>query len=416
MNPKALRQERADLKSQAETLINAAMHSGKDLSGEDLKTYNGIVAKMKNIDAQLQRHEDLSNLNGPSEPNRVVVPAARGNATQNGGSSAALREILARANAQEREQITNLIGYLSGQITAGADLKPSGDGGVLIPSFVLPGLERNYMAFAPVVSVARIWGTETGADTTFPVLSDSEDAEQVDAAALTGADHVVTGDTPPTDLTGPKMSAYKLSSKPVFVPRETFTDSPINIIDEVVGALLARIIRLENTRYTKGTGVGQAEGFLTNCAHHAAGAVALDLDIALDLAYAVPALYRPNGVYMMSDTTAKYLRKLKTGLAGDKRQLWADADATKGTPASLHGYPVVINNDMDDVAADGTFAAKSPLAFGDYSKFVVRKAEQGQPYAYRYGVPARDGSAVILFRRSDSKLLVPEAICKLTVA
>jgi HK97 family phage major capsid protein len=71
---------------------------------------------------------------------------------------------------------------------------------------------------------------------------------------------------------------------------------------------------------------------------------------------------------------------------------------------------------MDSVAADGTFAAKSPLAFGDFKRFVVRRAEQASPYIYRYLVPARDGQAVILFRRSDSKLLVPEAICKLTVA
>ena len=119
---------------------------------------------------------------------------------------------------------------------------------------------------------------------------------------------------------------------------------------------------------------------------------------------------------MMSDTTAKYLRKLKTGISGDKQQLWADADATKGTPPTLHGYPVVINNDMDSVIAHGTFAAKNPVAFGNFSKFVVRQAKNNQPYAYRYSVPAKDGSAVILFRRSDSKLLVPGAISKVAVS
>jgi HK97 family phage major capsid protein len=315
----------------------------------------------------------------------------------------------------EREQIDAFAAYL-GDVRAAADLKPSGDGAYAIPSFIVPVMERDYSAFAPVASVARLWSTDTGADTTFPVLSDSESAVQLDAAATTGADATVSGDTPPTDLTGPTLKAWKVSSKPVFIPRETFTDSPIDIISEVVGALLARIIRFENLKRTKGNGTTESEGFLTNCASHAAGAVALDLDICLDLAYAVPQLYRSGGVYMMSDTTAKYLRKLKTGITGDKRQLWADADATKGTPATLHGYPVYINNDMDSVAADGTFAAKSPVAFGNFSKFVVRQAENNQPYAYRYSVPAKDGAAVILFRRSDSKLLVPEAVCKLVVA
>ncbi len=37
---------------------------------------------------------------------------------------------------------------------------------------------------------------------------------------------------------------------------------------------------------------------------------------------------------------------------------------------------------MDSVDADGTFAARNPVAFGDFPKFVVRRAEQGSPFAY----------------------------------
>jgi hypothetical protein len=70
---------------------------------------------------------------------------------------------------------------------------------------------------------------------------------------------------------------------------------------------------------------------------------------------------------------------------------------------------------MDSVAADGTFTG-NPLVFGDFSKFVVRRAENGSPFVYRYPVPARDGGAVILFRRSDSKLLVADAISKVAVS
>ena len=414
-NLNELLDRRNTLRMTAERLLKSARASGKDLAGDELHEYEGILAAIK---ADTKEIERLQAFSAASHFQAPTTPIPFGH-SQNGNGKAltgTLRELYTRVTTEQREQIDALAGYLSGRIYAGADLTPSGDGGVLIPSFVQNALERNYAAFNPVVSVARLFPTDTGADTTFPVLSDSESAAQVDAAAATGADATVSGDTPPTDLTGPTMKAYKVSSKPVFIPRETFTDSPINVIEEVAGAQLARIIRFENARFTSGTGSGQAEGFLTNCSHHAAGAVALDLDIALDLAYSVPALYRPQGVYMMSDTTAKYLRKLKTGLSGDKRQLWADADATKGTPATLHGYPVIINNDMASVAGDGTFAGVTPLAFGDFKRFVVRQAENNQPYAYRYSVPARDGSAVILFRRSDSKLLVSEAICKLTVS
>ena len=297
---------------------------------------------------------------------------------------------------------------------ASANLTPSGDAGALIPRFVASAMEHNYSQFSPVADNSRRFPTDTGADTVFPVLSDSESGEQIDGAALTGADATVSGDTPPTTLTGPTLKAYKISSKPVYIPRETFTDSDINIIEEVVGALLARIIRFENLRFTRGTGSGQAQGFLTACSAYE-GFDTLDLDVCLDLAYALSPLYRPRGAYMMSDTTAKYLRKLNTGISGDKRKLWADADFTKGTPPTLHGYPVIINNDMSDVEANGLYftGISSPVAFGDFSKFVVRQAENNQPFLYRYQVPAKDGVGVIAFRRSDSKLIVPEAIVRL---
>jgi len=414
-NPNNALAEKNELRQKALALLDVAKRGGHDLKGAELEQFNQITAQIADVTARLERHAaGLPQLDATPVP----VPNVVGRRTQlrAGRPSPFIRDAFHNATLEEREQITALAAYLSGDIRAAADLTPSGDGGFLIPSIVQETIERDYTQFAPVVSVARLWSTEGGNDATFPVLSDSESAAQLAPAAATGEDATVSGDTPPTDITGPKLGAWKISSKPVFVPRETIGDSPIDIVGEIIGALLARVIRYENLQYTSGDGTTEAEGFLTNCSHHAAGAVAIDLDIALDLAYTVPALYRPNGVYMMSDTTCKYLRQLKTGLASDKRQLWADADATKGTPATLHGYPVVINNSMDSVGSDGKFAGVSPLAFGDFRRFVVRQAEMGRPYLYRYSVPARDGSAVILFRRSDSALLVPEAICRLTVA
>ncbi|HEX6502145.1 MAG TPA: phage major capsid protein [Terriglobales bacterium] len=329
--------------------------------------------------------------------------------------SMSIRQAFAHATPEEKEQLQAFTSALRGNIQAAANLVPSSDGGYLIPSLVQAAMERSYSAFNPVVQVARLFATDNGDPMTFPVLSDSDTAAQLAPAAATGADATVSGDAPPTALTGPKLGSYKVSSKPVFVNRELITDGVggIDIITEILGALLARVIRFENSKYTKGNGTSEAEGFMTNCSTYAAGSVPIDLDIALDLVYACPALYRPQGVYMMSDTTCKYLRKIKTGISGDKQLLWADADYTKGTPLTLHGYPVYINNDMDSVNADGTFTGKSPLAFGDFKRFVVRQAEQNRPFIYRYSVPAKDGQAVILFRRSDSKLLVATAIYRL---
>ena len=417
MKLQELQAMRHDIFTAAEALIARARASKADLAGAELSQYNGLIASMKTIDTQIEKCESVYSTRKPNATNQglmmglpVPMPSA--------GRSTSLRDALSHATPEQLEQVTALAAFMGGDIQAAANLTPAGDGGFLIPSIVQAVMERNYASFAPVISVARMWATENGEPATFPVLSDSESAVQLAPAAATGADATVSGDTPPTTLTGPQLKAWKVSSKPVFIPRETIGDSAIDIVSEVIGALLARIIRYENLQYTTGDGTTEAEGFLTNCSHMAAGAVALDLDIAMDLVYTVPALYRPNGVFMASDTTVKYLRKLKTGISGDKRFLWAfqDANAVANTPATLHGYPIIVNNDMDSVAADGTFAAKSPLAFGDFKRFVVRQSELGQGYIYRYLVPAKDGQAVVMFRRSDSKLLVSTAICKVTVS
>jgi HK97 family phage major capsid protein len=263
-----------------------------------------------------------------------------------------------------------------------------------------------------------VYGTDTGAPTTIPVLSDSEDAEQLDAAALTGADATVSGDHPPTELTGPRLGSYKISSKPILVTRELMTDGVIDMVGEVIFALLARVMRFENKRYTTGTGANQAEGVLQNCSlFHADGPISLD--IALNLAYSVPQLYRtgPKVAFMASDQTIKFLREEATGISGDRRKLWQEASAAgggtaQGTPASLWGWPILVNNDLPSVDGSGHFIG-GELVFGDWNKFVVREAEQGIPYIYSYLVPAKDGRASIVFRRSDSKLLVPKAIGKL---
>ncbi len=404
----------ADLRQRRKALLN-----GRELDAlaeQEKATLSGIDAQLGFSSEQLREHEAKAHFGAPKNGGFDFNGLRESINPGEGSLKGLLRSAFANATPEEQEQIKETAAYLRGRIVASANLTPGSDGGLLIPSFVQAAIERNYSQFSPVVDVARLFTTETGAPEVFPVLSDSETAEQLDSAAATGADATVSGDTPPTSLTGPTLHAYKISSKPVFVPRETFTDSDIDLVGEVFGGLLARIIRFENLRYTVGSGSNQAQGFLASCSTLDASGT-IDLDEMLDLAYAVPALYRPNGVYMMADGTAKYLRKIKTGLSGDKRTIWTDYNQRENTPATLHGYPVYINNDMESVAVDGSYGGSlsSPVAFGDFKKFVVRQAENNRPYVYRYPVPAKDGQAIILFRRSDSKLLVSQAIAKLAV-
>jgi HK97 family phage major capsid protein len=118
------------------------------------------------------------------------------------------------------------------------NLTPGSDGAVFIPTTVAGVIEVNIAAFTPVLNNCRVWPTLGGEPEKFPVVSDSEEAEILAPAESTGADATVSGDTPPTAIGGPTMGAYKFSSKPVFVPRETITDATLNVLDVIMLALL----------------------------------------------------------------------------------------------------------------------------------------------------------------------------------
>jgi HK97 family phage major capsid protein len=293
------------LRTEAESLINSAIKANKDLGGPELERYNAILTELGDVQFRLDLH--ARNMPQPDGPT-AVINVENGFTPKAKPGNSRMHELYNQANTEVRAAIDGVFTYLqTGRISANANLSPTSDGGLLIPSSVQVAMERDYAQFAPVVGVCRIFATDTGEKTTFPVLSDSESAVQLAPEASTGADATVSGDTPPTAITGPQLGAWKASSKPVYVPRELVVDSPINVVNEVVGALLARIIRFENLKYTKGVGTTEAAGFLHDATAYNAGSTStvLDLDIALDLAYSLPQLYRPNGVYMASDSTIK---------------------------------------------------------------------------------------------------------------
>jgi HK97 family phage major capsid protein len=417
MNLFSMKAERHESLTAADQIVARAESEKRELSTNETKVFDGHMANVKGLDGKIEKIESRNTIYKMVGPEGFF--GINNSVSHPKETPKSLHAAMQAATPAELEQVRAFGQYLGGDMTALADLTPSGAGGVFIPTVIAGVVARNYAAFAPVHNAATVWLTNDGEPTTFPVVSDSEVAVILAPAAATGADATVSGDAPPTAITGPLMGAYKFSSKPVFVPRETIGDASLNVVEEILGALLARIIRTQNLKYTKGTGTAEPTGYLHDATAYAAGAVALDLDVALDLAYNVPAMYRPNGIYMATDLTLKYLRKLHTGISGDKRALWKDSfeegNATLGTPAKLHGYPIIVNNDMDSVATDGTFADVSPLVFGDFKRFIIRDADRGAPFIYRYTVPAKDGSAVIAFQRSDSKLIVPTAISKLTV-
>ncbi len=152
-------------------------------------------------------------------------------------------------------------------------------------------------------------------------------------------------------------------------------DSAFDIEGWLAGRIADKFARAEAQAFIIGDGVDKPKGVLAPSGggqwRPGAGATwamsrpAMTADFAatnasdaiVDLVYALSADYRANGAFVMNSKTAGAVRKMKDA---DGRFLWSDGLAA-GEPARLMGYPVLVAEDMPDIAA-GAYA----MAFGDF--------------------------------------------------
>jgi len=148
-------------------------------------------------------------------------------------------------------------------------------------------------------------------------------------------------------------------------------DSAFDIEGWLAGRIADRFSRAEAAAFVNGDGVDKPKGFLSHTlvdndvwSWGALGYVPSGLDggfdgadAIVDLVYALGAEYRANGTFVMNSKTAGTVRKLKDA---DGRFLWSDGIAA-GQPARLLGYPVLIAEEMPDIAPDA-----AAIAFGDF--------------------------------------------------
>ena len=151
----------------------------------------------------------------------------------------------------------------------------------------------------------------------------------------------------------------------VDISNELLADSGGTAEQEVRLALAEDFGKKEGSAFVKGTGANDPEGLMTNgdIQHTLNGhATVLAADPLITLMYALPAMYRNRGSWMMNGTTLATVRKLKDG---DGRYLWQPSYQA-GEPETLLGRPVVEAVDMPDIAS-GEF----PVLYGDFSAYRI---------------------------------------------
>lgn len=242
----------------------------------------------------------------------------------------------------------------------------SADGGYLVDPQTADQITGVLRGASSIRGIANVVQVES---TAYDVLVDHTDigagwASETGSAAETGTPQVERISIPLHELSALPKASQRLLDDTAF---------------DVEGWLATRIAdkfsRAEGVAFISGDGVDKPKGFLTYSAvdnsswtwgdlgYVATGATGdfdgIDpADAIVDLVYSLGARYRANASFVMNSKTAGAVRKMKDA---DGRFLWSDGLAA-GEPARLMGYPVLIAEDMPDIAADAT-----AIAFGDFS-------------------------------------------------
>lgn len=248
------------------------------------------------------------------------------------------------------------------------------DGGYVVHDAISSGMTKVMEEISPLYRLARRIPMTTGGAFEEPVDRDSAEASWVGEVSSR------------TDTGTPELGMFRVELNEIYaMPKATqkLVDiASINVLSwlsEKVGDAFAV---KEGTGFHTGTGVSQPRGILTyttaatsdatrtwgvleHIATGASGAFPTSsatvnpADVLVDVVSALKAQYRNGANWLMNRRTAAAVRKLKDA---EGRHVWLDS-LVAGQPATLLGYPVEIDEDMPDIAADSL-----SIAFGNFQK------------------------------------------------
>lgn len=241
----------------------------------------------------------------------------------------------------------------------------AGDGGFLVDPQTAESVKSMLVSTASIRSIASVVTVDA---TSFDVLIDRSD---VGTGWVTETGAVTETATPQIERISIRL--HQLAAMPKASQR-LLDDSAFDIEAWLAEKIASRFIRSESAAFVGGDGVDKPKGFLLppkvanaswtwgSLGYVPSGAAAdfpttNAVDCIVNLVYSLGAPYRANATFVMNSKTSGAVRKMKDA---DGRFMWADGLAV-AEPPRLMGYPVLICEDMPDIAANA-FA----IAFGDF--------------------------------------------------
>ena len=239
------------------------------------------------------------------------------------------------------------------------------EGGYLVDPQTAEAIQGVLRGSSSLRSVASVVNVEA---TSFDVLID-----QTDMGAGWASETAASTETATPQIERITIPLHELSALPKASQR-LLDDTAFDIEGWLAERIADKFSRAEAMAFISGDGIDKPTGFLThpsvgdatwswgNLGYVITGAdgdfdATNPADAIVDLVYSLGARYRANANFVMNSKTAGAVRKMKDA---DGRFLWSDGLAA-GEPARLMGYPVLIAEDMPDIATDAM-----AIAFGNF--------------------------------------------------
>ena len=357
-------------------------NTGEEWTEANQKSYDTLVAEIKEIDAQIERVLSTIDLIGEQEETAI---------SQRAEEEGLSEDEMTHITNEEKEAYTEYMRYGETGMAAKArdvfdsrfnpnnpqnaarfEIATDAGGGYTIPDILFNRLIEMLKAFGGVRSVATVQTVENGRERQWPTTdATSEVGEIVAEGVAASASDVTVG-----QITV-KHDYY--SSKIIELTQEFVQDTSVDIMSHVMNRLATRIGRIQNTYFTLGS---------ANAAHNVIGiedeakdgyvaangtgqVVAVDIYSMNHLIHSVDPAYREQGGcrFMFNDMTLGVFERMKDG---DGRPLWLPS-LVAGDSMMIYGYPYTINQDMPNMAA----SAKS-IYFGQFQKYNIWDSRQIQ--------------------------------------
>jgi len=396
-----LRHDYMNIREQMKDLVNRAKAEGRDLNGEENATFLRMHSDQEELSRAIEARSIISGIDGANFANGINI--AEPTPVQINYREAFDRYVRRGEKYMDAASLAALsAGEQRGTSTITTETTGAIYGGYAVPTELSPEFIMTLKQYGGMYDAARIVRTSGGGVWNQPYVDDTATSAllTVEASATTTQDF---------SLSRIQLSTYTYRTK-IVVSREWLQDEAVNAASEINQMMAIRLGRAINAHFTTGDGSSKPTGILASSGGAPTGkttasATALTATELLDLVHSVDPAYRtgPNVAFMMNDSTLAAIKKLQLG-SSDSTPLWVPS-VRDGEPATIWGFPYVINQSMESIAT-----GKKTVAFGDWSYYVVR--EGLNPIFVRTDELFLDNFSVGFygFSRYDGKLIPVGAI------